>query len=211
MEKELGAFLLSLIFLSFAISLIPLSYVSYGSPEGRRIRLDGCEEIRISLELGSVELMITNESNPYAVVRGFQVSESGRGRISGISGRLSIYIPEDWNGSLTVSLRYGSVALRGVQLREISISINSGIVHGDLIVLERVRAELGAGSVSLVLRIPSDSEPRVVLRCTRSLLRYDGRVLSGSYVESLLWRGGYPLSIEIRASSAELSVLRVKG
>ncbi len=211
MEEKLGAFLLSLTFLSFAISLIPLSHVRYGSPEGRVIRLDGCEEIYVSLGFGSVEVLRTNGSDPYAVIRGLQVSESSKGKINGLLGRLSIYIPEGWGGSLKISLRYGSITLNGVHLREILILMHLGAVEGDLTALGRVRVELRAGSVYLALSVPSDSEPRVILHCTRSLLRYDGRVLLGDYIESLLWRGSYPLSIEIEASSAELSVFRFKG
>lgn len=211
MEEKLGAFLLSLMFLSFAISLIPMGYVSYGSLAGRTIRFGSYKELTISLEVGSIELLSANGSEPYAVVSGIQLSDLGSGKLTGLLGKLSIYIPEDWEGSLTIRMRYGSVSINGAQLKGISIAMDSGLVRGDLTVLRKVVAELRTGSVSLIISVPSDSEPRVVLRCMRSSLRYDGKTFLGSSFESLLWRGSYPLDIEIRASSAELSVLRVKG
>ncbi|MEM0017632.1 MAG: hypothetical protein QXJ48_00110 [Candidatus Korarchaeum sp.] len=210
MEEKIGAFLLSLIFLSFAISLIPMGYVSY-SPTVRTIRFDSCKELAVSLYVGSVELLRANGSYPYAMVRGIQVSDLSSGKLAGLVGKLSIYIPDGWDGFLTIRMGYGSVSLNGVQLKEASIAMDYGLVSGDLTVLGKVRVELGAGPVSLILSVPSDSEPKVVLRCIRSSLRYDGRVLSGPSFELTLWRGRYPLSIEIRASSAELSVLRTKG
>jgi len=211
MEEKLGVFLLALTFLSFSISLIPLGYAGYGSSEGRVIRLDGGRDLIISLEVGSVELSRTNESHPYAVVRGFQVTYSGDGRIDGLAGRFQVYVPDGWEGSLEIRLRYGSVLLNGTHLKSISIYMNSGTVVGDFTALSEARVSLRLGSVSLVLRIPEDSEPRVMLHCARYSLRYDGRVLSGSSLEALLWRGGRPLLIEINASSAELSLLRGKG
>ncbi|MDW8035029.1 MAG: hypothetical protein RMI85_01070 [Candidatus Korarchaeum sp.] len=211
MEEKLGAFLLSLIFLSFAISLIPMSYVSYGPIYERKISFDGCKEVNISLEVGSIELLRSNGSDPYAIVRGVQISDLNSGRLVGLMGKLSIYIPEGWRGSFMISMRHGSITLNGVELKEISIYMGSGLVEGDLTVLTRVRVELRRGSVSLALSVPSDSEPKVTLRCMHYVLRYDGKALSGSSFESLLWRGSYPMSIEIRANSAELSLLRFKG
>ncbi|MEM4581451.1 MAG: hypothetical protein QW092_03710, partial [Candidatus Korarchaeum sp.] len=164
-----------------------------------------------SLYVGSVELLRANGSYPYAMVRGIQVSDLSSGKLAGLVGKLSIYIPDGWDGFLTIRMGYGSVSLNGVQLKEASIAMDYGLVSGDLTVLGKVRVELGAGPVSLILSVPSDSEPKVVLHCMRSSLRYDGRVLSGPSFELTLWRGRYPLSIEIRASSAELSVLRTKG
>lgn len=209
MEEKLGAFLLSLIFLSFAISLIPMSYVSYGSLYGRTLRFDGLEEIVVYLEVGSVELLGANGSEPYAVVRGIQLPDSGGGELVALVGKLSIYVPDGWEGSLRLRMKHGNIILSGVQLREVHVSMVSGSVSGDLMVLRRASFELGTGPVYLTLSVPSDSEPRVALRCTRYSLRYDGRALSGSSFESVLWKGGYPLSI--RASSAELSVMRVEG
>lgn len=210
MEEKLGAFLLSLILLSFAISLIPMSYVSYGSPYGRTSRFDDRGEIAVHLEVGSVELLEANGSGPYAVVRGIQLPDSG-GELIALVGRLSIYVPEGWEGSVRVRMRHGNVTLSGVRLKDIYVSMGSGSVKGDLTVLRRASVELGAGSVYLTLNVPSGSEPRVMLRCKHYSLRYDGKALSGSSLESVLWEGSHPLSIEVRASSAELSVIRVEG
>jgi len=203
----LGAFLLALMIFSFSISLIPLSYLSYGS-SGEIVRL-GKNDVEVHMDFGILELSETNESEPYALIRGSVSSKEGK--IEGSIGSVSLYIPEGWEGSVRVSVRYGIVILNGSRMGELNVKMNLGLVQGEMVALKRVLIDIGSGTVSLMLRVQEGSGVMVKLDCDRSYLRYDGGSLRGEGVEMMLWEGRPLLQVYVKANVAELNIIRMKG
>ncbi|GEM_PF-1592827 len=205
--EMLGAFLLALMIFSFSVSLIPLGYFSYRS-SGDIVRL-GKKDIEIYMDFGILELSGTNESEPYALIRGSISSKEGK--VEGSIGSVSLYIPEGWEGLIRVTMRSGIVVLNDSELGELSVKIGIGLVQGEIVALKRVLIDIGTGTVSLMLRVQEGSGVIVKLDCDRSYLRYDGGSLRGESVEIVLWEGSPQLQVEIRANVAELNIIRMKG
>ncbi len=205
--EMLGVFLLALMIFSFSVSLIPLSYLSYGS-SGEIVRF-GKRDIEIYMDFGILELSETNESEPYALIRGSISSEEGR--VEGSIGSVSLFIPEGWKGLIRVTMGSGIVILNDIQVEELNVKMRLGFVQGEMVVLKGVLMDIGTGAVSLMLRVKEGSGVIVKLDCDRSYLRYDGESFRGKSVEMTLWEGNPQLQVEIRAKVAELNIIRMKG
>jgi len=162
------------------------------------------------MDFGILELSGTNESEPYALIRGSISSKEGK--VEGSIGSVSLYIPEGWEGLIRVTMRSGIVVLNDSELGELSVKIGIGLVQGEIVALKRVLIDIGTGTVSLMLRVQEGSGVIVKLDCDRSYLRYDGGSLRGESVEIVLvGRGARQLQVEIRANVAELNIIRMKG
>jgi hypothetical protein len=205
--ETLGAFLLALMIFSFSVSLIPLSYMSYGS-SGEIVRFEG-KRIEIRMDFGILEFGETNGSEPYAVMRGSLSYKEGK--FEGSIGSISIYIPENWKGSVRVTMSSGIVALNGSEINELDIKMGLGLVQGEMIALKRVLIDMRTGAVRLMLRVRESSGAIVKLNCDRFYLRYDGGSLRGENANMTLWEGELPLQVVIRTNIAELDVIRMKG
>lgn len=209
-EEKLGAFLLALIFLSFTISLIPMSQII--SVSGNNAYLSFSDGIAISLAFGSVELLRANVTSPYAYFRGIQLSSSNEpGSISLLSGKVQLYIPEEWEGNVTISMLVGSVTLRGVKLGKLIIKTDLGIVRGSFFISKGAELDTGAGIINAELGVPYDSGLEVTIRSRRFSLEFDEETIVGSSIEKKLWEGSREVKLEARARSADISIFRVKG
>ncbi len=220
-EEKVGAAILVLLLFSIGASLVPVRIRHKAGPASLSLPLlTGAGELSGSIYSSSIHLMVdvgqveviedpSTEMPSVSMQGASPVIENGVARI--VAGRVTLNLPEEWNGDLSVKLGMGNVVLRDASVGDLRLDVGIGSVEGSVNVVKNATIKMDKGNVRLTVGVPKDAKVHVKVRSLEGSVYYEGQKLQGGVIDRTFGQGEKVVNLEVSSYSVQLYVRTVKG